>query len=230
MRRICAARCGLRAAMTAPASRHRRGDRAQTQGSRLHHRPAHQPSGGPASYERDRRLTAGASMAPRGRGESGVGGAERGASPGQAADRERAAPAIAAGQRARAIPAMIVAMASFACGDTLMKLASMSLPTSQLLFIRGSFVLCGVACRLFHWSAPSGAATCLRARHGGAAVGDIGGGWLFQMALARMPYADCNGHRPARPDDDDGGLGPVPRRAGGLAALDGDGGRACSVS
>lgn len=90
----------------------------------------------------------------------------------------------------RAIVAMSLAMASFACGDTLMKLASASLPTSQLLFIRGGIVFAvslGVAF-------VSGALRELRHVYEramvGRVVGDVGGGWFFQSALARLPYAD----------------------------------------
>ena len=60
-----------------------------------------------------------------------------GRSPGQAADH---AAGLVAAANLRAIVAMSLAMASFACGDTLMKLASSSLPTSELLFIRGGLI------------------------------------------------------------------------------------------
>lgn len=90
----------------------------------------------------------------------------------------------------RSIVAMSLAMASFACGDTLMKLASTSLPTSQLLFLRGIVVFAislGIA-------SYTGALRELRHAFeramAGRVVGDISSGWLFQSALARLPYAD----------------------------------------
>jgi len=81
-------------------------------------------------------------------------------------------------------------MASFACGDTLMKLASTSLPTSQLLFIRGSIVFAvslGVA---FFTGALRELRHVFERAMIGRVVGDVGGGWFFQTALARLPYAD----------------------------------------
>jgi drug/metabolite transporter (DMT)-like permease len=87
---------------------------------------------------------------------------------------------------------MIAACALFACGDTLMKLLAGTVPTSELLFIRGLFVFLGAfaACvwlgafAVMHraWSR----AMALRA------LGDTGGAWSFQLALARMPYADLS--------------------------------------
>ena len=90
----------------------------------------------------------------------------------------------------KGIIAMSAAMASFACGDTLMKLASASLPTSELLFIRGMCVtMASIAAAL-----AMGAFTELRAAMSGAmalrAGGDVAGGWLFQSGLARMAYPD----------------------------------------
>lgn len=97
--------------------------------------------------------------------------------------------AMAAGNL-RAIVAISLAMASFACGDTLMKLASSSLPTSELLFIRGTVVF-GVSLGV---AFVTGALRELRHTFelamAGRIVGDIGGGWFFQSALARLPYAD----------------------------------------
>ena len=61
-----------------------------------------------------------------------------GRGPGHAPGEASSAPVAA--NNLRAITAITLAMASFACGDTLMKLASASLPTSQLLFIRGGII------------------------------------------------------------------------------------------
>ena len=90
----------------------------------------------------------------------------------------------------KGIIAMSAAMASFACGDTLMKLASATLPTSELLFIRGLCVTtASIAAAL-----AMGAFTELRAAMSRAmalrAGGDVAGGWLFQSGLARMAYPD----------------------------------------
>ncbi|MFM9846743.1 MAG: DMT family transporter [Hyphomicrobiaceae bacterium] len=88
------------------------------------------------------------------------------------------------------IIALTAAMASFACGDTLMKLAAGSLPTSELLFIRGLCVTT-VSVIAALWL---GAFTELRAAMSTAmalrAAGDVGGGWFFQSGLARMAYPD----------------------------------------
>lgn len=98
--------------------------------------------------------------------------------------------AAAAADNLKAIAAISLAMASFACGDTLMKLASTSLPTSELLFIRGTVVF-GVSLGVAFFTA-----ALRELRHvferamAGRVVGDIGGGWFFQSALARLPYAD----------------------------------------
>ncbi len=96
----------------------------------------------------------------------------------------------AAAGNVRAIVAVSLAMCSFACGDTLMKLASLSLPTSQLLFIRGGLIFVvslGVA---FYLGALRELRHAFERPMVGRVVGDVGGGWFFQSALARMPYAD----------------------------------------
>ncbi len=90
----------------------------------------------------------------------------------------------------KGIFAMSAAMGSFACGDTIMKLASATLPTSELLFIRGLCVTtASIAAAL-----AMGAFTELRAAMSRAmalrAGGDVAGGWLFQSGLARMAYPD----------------------------------------
>jgi drug/metabolite transporter (DMT)-like permease len=90
----------------------------------------------------------------------------------------------------KGIVAMSAAMGSFACGDTIMKLTSAALPTSELLFIRGLCVTtASIAAAL-----AIGAFTELRAAMSRAmalrAGGDVAGGWLFQSGLARMAYPD----------------------------------------
>ncbi len=90
----------------------------------------------------------------------------------------------------RGIVTMLVAMATFACGDTLMKISGETVPTGELVFLRGilmlaaalSFAVITGALR-YTWRliAPP---MMLRA------IGDVGGAISFQAALARMPFAD----------------------------------------
>jgi drug/metabolite transporter (DMT)-like permease len=111
-----------------------------------------------------------------------------GRGPGQASGERTAA--LAAANNIRAITAISLAMASFACGDTLMKLASASLPTSQLLFIRGSIVFAVSLGFAFFTGALRELRHVFERAMIGRVVGDVGGGWFFQTALARLPYAD----------------------------------------
>jgi drug/metabolite transporter (DMT)-like permease len=111
-----------------------------------------------------------------------------GRGPGQASG-ERIS-ALAAANNLRAITAITLAMASFACGDTLMKLASTSLPTSQLLFIRGGIVFSVSLSLAFLTGALRELRHVFERAMIGRVVGDVGGGWFFQTALARLPYAD----------------------------------------
>jgi drug/metabolite transporter (DMT)-like permease len=92
----------------------------------------------------------------------------------------------------RGILFMTTACASFACGDTIMKLSSGAVPTSELLFLRGCFVTLG-GFLVAYWL---GALSLLHRALSGAmairAAGDVTGAWSFQLALARMPYADLS--------------------------------------
>src|SRR5688572_29466099 len=81
-------------------------------------------------------------------------------------------------------------MCSFACGDTLMKLVSLSLPTSQLLFIRGGLIFVVSLSVAFYLGALRELRHAFERTMAGRVVGDVDGGWFFQSALARMPYAD----------------------------------------
>lgn len=90
----------------------------------------------------------------------------------------------------RGIMFMTAACASFACGDTIMKLSAGQVPTSELLFLRGSFVTLGgllVAIALGSLAVVHRALSKAMAMR---AAGDVTGAWSFQLALARMPYAD----------------------------------------
>ncbi len=90
----------------------------------------------------------------------------------------------------RGIFAMIAACASFACGDTLMKLLAGDAPTSQLIFIRGIFVFLGAMAACAYLGAFSSLHRAFSKAMVIRATGDTGGAWSFQLALARMPYAD----------------------------------------
>lgn len=98
--------------------------------------------------------------------------------------------ATVAAANLRAIVAMSLAMGSFACGDTLMKLASTSLPTSQLLFIRGAIIFVVSLSVAFVTGALRELRHVFERAMAGRMVGDVSSGWLFQSALARLPYAD----------------------------------------
>ncbi len=90
----------------------------------------------------------------------------------------------------RGILFMVAASGSFACGDTIMKLSAAALPTSELMFMRGLCVTTGA----FLLAVALGSLAVLHRALSGAmalrAAGDTTGAWSFQLALARMPYAD----------------------------------------
>ena len=90
----------------------------------------------------------------------------------------------------RGILAMVAACAAFACGDTLMKLLADSVPTSELILIRGVFVLAGAFVTCVWLGAFAVLHRALSWPMAARAVADTTGAWSFQLALARMPYAD----------------------------------------
>ncbi len=92
----------------------------------------------------------------------------------------------------RGILAMIAACASFACGDTIMKLVAGSAPTSELIFIRGVFVFFGAVVVCLYLGAFATLHRAFSRAMAWRASGDTLGAWSFQMALARMPYADLS--------------------------------------
>jgi drug/metabolite transporter (DMT)-like permease len=96
---------------------------------------------------------------------------------------------IAAGNLTGII-AMSTAMGSFACGDTLMKLAAGSLPTSELLFIRGTFVTSVSIIAAIYLGAFAELRAAMTKAMALRAGGDVAGGWFFQSGLARMAYPD----------------------------------------
>ena len=92
----------------------------------------------------------------------------------------------------RGILAMTAACASFACGDTIMKLVAGHLPTSELIFIRGVFVLLGAGIACLYLGAFSIVHRAVSKAMAVRAAADSAGAWSFQLALARMPYAELS--------------------------------------
>ncbi len=92
----------------------------------------------------------------------------------------------------RGIFFMLVAMAAFVSGDALMKLASASLPTGETIFIRG------VVASALVWTAVLASAARRQVVHAFTRImalrsgADVGGAFLFQSALSRMPFADAS--------------------------------------
>lgn len=87
---------------------------------------------------------------------------------------------------------MVAAGAAFSCGDTLMKVLAGSAPTSELIFIRGLFVFLGAFVACLYVDAFSAIHRIVSPAMAIRAIGDTGGAWSFQLALARMPYADLS--------------------------------------
>ncbi|MGE0767339.1 MAG: DMT family transporter [Hyphomicrobiaceae bacterium] len=98
--------------------------------------------------------------------------------------------APAATSNVRGILFMTAACASFACGDTIMKLSGGTIPTSELLFFRGCFVTLGGFLVAWWLGALSVLHRALSKPMALRAAGDASGAWSFQLALARIPYAD----------------------------------------
>jgi len=90
----------------------------------------------------------------------------------------------------RGILFMTAACASFACGDTIMKLLAGQVPTSELLFLRGCFVTTGGFVLAVALGSLAAFHKALSGAMAARAAGDVTGAWSFQLALARMPYAD----------------------------------------
>ncbi len=111
---------------------------------------------------------------------------------GEPASQDRQTVAFRGPSNVRGIVAMIGACASFACGDTIMKLVSEMAPTSELIFIRGIFVLLGAAAISVYLGAFAVVHRAMSRMMALRAAGDTTGAWSFQMALARMPYADLS--------------------------------------
>lgn len=92
----------------------------------------------------------------------------------------------------RGILFMVAAAASFAFGDTIMKLLAGTVPTSELLLIRGVFVFGGAVVASYIMGAFAVLHRALTRAMALRAAGDTGGAWCFQLALARMHYSDLS--------------------------------------
>jgi drug/metabolite transporter (DMT)-like permease len=90
----------------------------------------------------------------------------------------------------RGILSMLLAMASFACGDSMMKLSGATVPTGELVFLRGILMLGAVTLIAWAMGAFKHAWRLLTPPMVTRGIGDVGGALAFQAALARMPFAD----------------------------------------
>jgi drug/metabolite transporter (DMT)-like permease len=100
-------------------------------------------------------------------------------------------PARASPDNLRGITAMLAAMAAFVVNDAMMKLASAELPTGQLMFLRGLFVVPVLAGLAMATAAP---ATLRALRHPGILArcfAEVAAAVLYLTALFHMPIADC---------------------------------------
>ncbi len=111
---------------------------------------------------------------------------------GEAQERAQHEQRLTAAGNLRGIAYVIAAMAFFSCGDTLMKLAAGKIPTSELLFIRGAIVTSAAVAVCISVGAFINFRHALSWPMALRAGGDIGGGWFFQSALARMQLPDLS--------------------------------------
>ena len=88
------------------------------------------------------------------------------------------------------IIAMLGAMASFACGDSLMKLTSADLPTGELVWLRSLLMVAATSLFALATGAFRNAWRLLAPPMMLRAFADIGGAIAYQSALARMAFAD----------------------------------------
>ena len=91
------------------------------------------------------------------------------------------------------IIAMLAAMASFACGDSLMKLSSTDLPTGELVWLRATFMSAAGLTYAVLSGAVRSAWTLLARPMLLRAIGDTGGALAYQSALSSGPRTDSLG-------------------------------------
>jgi drug/metabolite transporter (DMT)-like permease len=103
------------------------------------------------------------------------------------------APMVVPGSAARGIGFMVASTLMFSLGDTLMKLAGTTVPTTEAMFFRSLVATTVVAAALW----VTGMIRRYREALGGAmalrATADAAASLLFQSALGRMPFADVMG-------------------------------------
>jgi drug/metabolite transporter (DMT)-like permease len=102
-----------------------------------------------------------------------------------------AVPALSSPENLRGIAAMLASMAALIANDTLIKLAAETLPTGEVIFLRGlvaSLLLVGLAA----WAGglrlpPNAGAGKMLAR----SIAEVGATLLYLSALVRMPIAEA---------------------------------------
>ena len=108
-------------------------------------------------------------------------------------------PASGQSDNKRGIISMLIAMASFSCGDAIMKLAASSVPTGQLVAMRGSFMLItALAIAIFTGALPH-AWRMISLPVAVRSLSDVSGALCYQASLARMALADLVAINQANP-------------------------------
>ena len=126
---------------------------------------------------------------------------------------------------------MLAGQATFTINDALIKLAAAGMPGGQAIFLRGvmafavAFTICAAVGGL-KFSTLRGHGRILTLRN----IGEIGSTLLLSERAVPSADRDDDGDPAVHPAGDHGIGGPVPRRAGRLAALARDGGRVSSAS
>jgi drug/metabolite transporter (DMT)-like permease len=91
----------------------------------------------------------------------------------------------------RGIAAMLASMAAFVANDAMMKIASASLPTGEIIFLRG-FMMAPVLGAVLMLTLPPGRTHVLvHTRVVMRSVAEIGAAVLYLSALFHMPIANC---------------------------------------
>lgn len=90
----------------------------------------------------------------------------------------------------RGILAIMIATFVFCLGDTLMKLGSATLPTGELIFLRGCVAVTLVFCAAVWTGALARVHQAFVAHMAHRIIGDISSALSFQAALARMSFPD----------------------------------------
>jgi drug/metabolite transporter (DMT)-like permease len=102
-----------------------------------------------------------------------------------------AVPAHARSENVRGIVAMLVATAVFTLNDTLLKIATETLPTGESIFLRGVVTTSFCALLLARHGTADALTHLVSVRNVGRAIAEVGATLLFLSALARMPIGDA---------------------------------------